>query len=408
MMPRPARFALYRSMIDCDASPDRRLELKIAETVDELEACFKLLHDAYVASGFMRPDPSGMRVTMYHALPTTTTLCAKYAGRVVGTITIIREGSFGFPMQSAFDLAGVRAKGGNIAEISALAVHPDFRATGGNILFPLMKFMYEYCVGYFDTRHLVIAVNPNRIELYESLLFFRRLQDTIVDRYDFANGAPAVGATLDLHVAPRLFDRAYHGKRDRKNLHKYFLQTHLPNIRHPGRPYFTTNDPVMTAPMLDHFFNRKTNVFERLDERKKQALHTIYDHASFAAVLPASDGASRSGAEGIGAQRYSVKCPAHLDSTAAHRSQSYDLDVTEVASDVFRARSCVPLPPGVGGQVTIDLGERVRSVVQAIALPRRLANSVEYCFKVQSPDSAWRDCVNALQRSQTYADLATV
>lgn len=406
MIPRPARFALFRSMIDCDASPDRRLELKIAETVEELEACFKLLHDAYVSSGFMQPDPSGMRVTMYHALPTTTTLCAKFAGRVVGTITIVREGSFGFPMQSAFDLSSVRAKGGNIAEISALAIHPDFRATGGKILFPLMKFMYEYCVGYFDTRHLVIAVNPNRIEMYESLLFFQRLQDNIVDRYDFANGAPAVGATLDLGIAPQLFNRAYRGKRDRKNLHKYFLQTHLANIRHPGRPYFTTNDPVMTAPMLDHFFNHKTDVFGRLDEPKKQALHAIYDDASFASVLPPSDGSACKKQEDIKAQRYSVKCPAHLDPMAAHRRESYDIDVTEVAHDVFRARSSVPLPPGVRGQVTIELGERVRSVVQAVALPRRLANSVEYCFSVQSPDSAWRDCVNALQRSQTYADLA--
>ena len=114
---------------------------------------------------------------------------------VVGTITIIRDGVFGFPLQAVFDLSSVRALTGNIAEISALAVHPDFRKTGGVILFPLMKFMYEYCKKYFDTRHLVIAVNPDRIELYESLLFFRRLPKSEVDSYDFANGAPAVGAT---------------------------------------------------------------------------------------------------------------------------------------------------------------------------------------------------------------------
>ena len=63
--------------------------LKIADTKEELEACFTLLHDAYVDSGFMKPDPSGMRVTIYHALPTTTTLCAKYDGQVVGTLSLI-------------------------------------------------------------------------------------------------------------------------------------------------------------------------------------------------------------------------------------------------------------------------------------------------------------------------------
>src|SRR4051812_47898418 len=81
--PRPLRFAVYRSFVDCDPKPDKRLVLKIAETKEELEACFTLLHEAYVTSGFMRPDPSGMRVTIYHALPTTTTLCAKFDGEVV-------------------------------------------------------------------------------------------------------------------------------------------------------------------------------------------------------------------------------------------------------------------------------------------------------------------------------------
>ena len=85
-LPRNQRFKVFRSFADCNPSPNPRLVLKIAETQEELEACFKLLHNAYVDSGFMKPHPSGMRVTIYHALPTTTTLCAKYDGQVVGTI----------------------------------------------------------------------------------------------------------------------------------------------------------------------------------------------------------------------------------------------------------------------------------------------------------------------------------
>ena len=150
-----------------------------------------------------------MRVTIYHALPTTTTLCAKFDGEVVGTLSLIRESLFGFPLQTIFDLTPVRQLRGNLAEVSALAVHPKFRKTGGAILFPLMKFMYDYCTTFFDTRHLLIAVNPNRIEMYESLLFFQRLKENTVDNYDFANGAPAVGASLDLYKAPEVFDKTY-------------------------------------------------------------------------------------------------------------------------------------------------------------------------------------------------------
>jgi len=86
-LPRERRFAVYRNFVDCDPAPNASLELKIADTKEELEACFTLLHDAYVGSKFMNPDPSGMRVTIYHALPTTTTLCAKYDGEVVGTLS---------------------------------------------------------------------------------------------------------------------------------------------------------------------------------------------------------------------------------------------------------------------------------------------------------------------------------
>jgi hypothetical protein len=95
-LPRERRFAVYRNFVDCDPAPDERLVLKIAETKEELEACFTLLHDAYVGSGFMKPHPSGMRVTIYHALPTTTTLCAKYDGQVVGTLSLIRESVLAF------------------------------------------------------------------------------------------------------------------------------------------------------------------------------------------------------------------------------------------------------------------------------------------------------------------------
>jgi GNAT superfamily N-acetyltransferase len=232
LLPRGKRFAIYRSFVDCDPAPSDSLQLKIADTQEELEACFSLLHDAYVDAGFMVPDPSGMRVTTYHALPTTTTLCAKFDGEVVGTISLIRDSAFGFPLQAIFDLSGVRAKRGNIAEISALAVHKKFRKTGGAILFPLMKFMYEYCTTFFDTRHLVIAVNPNRIEMYESLLFFERLTANVVEKYDFANGAPAVGAWLDLRYAPRLFESVYAAKPPRKDLFTYFTQTKLPTTRY--------------------------------------------------------------------------------------------------------------------------------------------------------------------------------
>ena len=407
LFPRSVRFAIFRSFVDCDPAPDKRLVLKIAETQEELEACFRLLHDAYVSSGFMKPAPSGLRATIYHALPTTTTLCAKFDGEVVGTLSLIRESVFGFPLQAIFDLKAVRARGGKIAEVSALAVHPDFRKTGGAILFPLMKFMYEYCTTFFDTRHLVIAVHPNRIEMYESLLFFKRLAENKVDNYDFANGAPAVGATLDLRTAPRKYQDTYGKKPRRKNLYDYFVRAELPNIQLPQRRYHTTNDPVMTTDLLDYFFNQRTQVFEHLTNREKMLLHAIYDQPQHQKMLPKMTDPPKSGKHLRQHQRYSLKCPGNfMVQTDDNKPLVTSLRVVELSIFGFLAHADSEIPIRVWGDATVQLGNNEQSTVRAMAVRGRASGGkIFYGFTLAEPDLAWRKFVGALTTGITHEDL---
>ncbi|WP_394791861.1 GNAT family N-acetyltransferase [Rhodoferax sp.] len=404
--PRRIRFSIYRSFVQCDLNPDARLVLKIAETREELQACFKLLHDAYVGSGFMQPDPSGLRATIYHALPTTTTLCALFDGEVVGTISLIRQSAFGFPLQSVFDLTEIHAERGKIAEISALAVHPKFRKSGGSILFPLMKFMYQYSTTFFDTAHLVIAVNPDRIEMYESLLFFKRLKSHTVEKYDFANGAPAIGASLNLAEATKIFKKVYSGKKIEKNLYSYFIKARLKNIILPTRRYFTTNDPVMTADMLDYFFNQRTQVFQNLTEREKVLLDSIYDLPEYKAVLPKvamADAASRILRQH---QRYSLKCRGQLTLDQRDGHQQIELQLVELSDDGFQAHAKTEVPLNIWAGAQIQLGSTEASSLQVMAVRGELHEGYHYYgFKLAEPDLAWRKFVNALKSGTTAKDL---
>ena len=405
-LPRNKRFEVFRSFANCDPAPSDRLVLKIAETKEELEACFSVLHDAYVDSGFMKPDPSGMRVTIYHALPTTTTLCAKYDGEVVGTISLIRESALGFPLQQIFDLTSVRKKEGLIAEVSALAINRKFRKTGGTILFPLMKFMYEYCTTFFDTRHLVIAVNPSHIEMYESLLFFQRLTANVVENYDFVNGAPAIGATLDLKEAVNVMRENYASKPARRNLYAYFTEIKLPNIHFPNRRFFTTNDPVLTPALIDYFFNVRTSTFENLSERKKALLHTIYDLPEYRAVLPApSDSPEDSPLRRH--ERFSVKCPGRITYTSADGKQGkISIKVIEVSSDGFQALAHGVLPLNSWCEATIKLGHADVSRINAFILREKRSDARGlYGFRLAEPDINWRKFVSALHGSKIYSDL---
>lgn len=403
-LPQDVRFSVYRNFVDCDPQPSERLQLKIADTQSELEACFSLLHDAYVEAGFMKPDPSGMRVTLYHALPTTTTLCAKWDGEVVGTISLIRESAFGFPLQKVFDLTPVRQKQGHLAEVSALAVHRSFRKTGGAILFPLMKFMYEYATQYFDTRHLLIAVNPNRIEMYESLLFFQRLTANVVENYDFANGAPAVGASLDLHEAPAVMATAYAQKRPRKNLHAYFTEVRLPNLQLPKRRYFTTNDPVLTPQLLDYFFNICTEGFAKLDARQVALIHSIYDLPAYKAILPPMP--AQGSVSVRQHQRFSVKCPGRLTLGGMATAQAIEVQIVEVSEFGFQAYAKQEIPLNNWFPAEVRVGREEVSIVQALAV-RDHANGFNgfYGFRVGEPDLVWRKFVSVLSHAQRHDEL---
>lgn len=403
-LPKKRRFAVYRNFVDCDPAPNERLTLKIADTQEELEACFRLLHDAYVGSGFMKPDPSGMRVTIYHALPTTTTLCAKYDGQVVGTLSLIRESVLGFPLQRIFDLTDIREKKGNIAEVSALAIHKRFRRTGGSILFPLMKFMYEYCTTFFDTRHLVIAVNPSHIEMYESLLFFERLTQNVVENYDFVNGAPAVGATLDLSLAPAIFKKHYGSKPPKRNLYAFFTEVKLPNIKLPPRRFYTTNDPVLTPELLDYFFNVRTKVFSQLSDRKKCLLHTIYDLPAYREVLPPLPEGNQDDTARRRHRRFSVRCPARFSVVAPNGTErAVDLEIFQLSRYGFLAHALKSVPINIWGTVTIQLGPAEVSRIQVSA--SRESGTGVYGFQMGEPDLIWRKFVNALYGGSTHADL---
>ena len=403
-LPRRKRYRVLRYFAHCDPTPSSRLIFKIAETREEFEGCFRLLHDAYVRNGYMEPDPSRMRVTVYNALPTTTTLCALFDNKVVGTLSLIRESAIGLPLQRAFDLTSVRAKRGNIAEVSGLAIDPAFQQRGGMILMPLMKCLYEHCTTFFDTRHLVIAVNPRHIETYEALLFFRRLSANVVPGYDFVNGAPAVGATLDLRNAPELLRKCYGERPLRRNLHHYFMVMRLPNIKMPDRRFFTANDPLMTPDLIDHFFNRKTNVFATLSDRKKMLLHAIYDLPDFRKVLPPLS--LPTGAAMVRQhRRFSVRCPGRLSSTEG-KEAAITIEVSDVSRYGFRAQARQPVQPGTWLTALIQLGRQEASLLLVRNVQdQEFGGSHRYGFQIGEPDLAWRKFVNALHDGRTQSDL---
>jgi hypothetical protein len=268
-----------------------------------------------------------------------------------------------------------------------------------------MKFMYEYCTTFFDTRHLVIAVNPNRIEMYESLLFFQRLTETQVANYDFANGAPAVGASLDLLEAKLILKKAYNHKSKRKNLYQYFTKLKLPNIVVPGRRFYTTNDPVMTPTLLNYFFNEATHGFDDLGDREKALLYSIYDLPEYHKYLPIGFSEEDAAYAARQSQRYSFKCSGVFNLERAGEVETHELTMIDCSQHGFLAHSTTPVTTQVWGDAVIRLGPTELSRVRALAVGAK-KDAGFYGFKMAEPDLIWRKFVATLESGTTHEDMA--
>jgi len=411
LLPESLCALAYGQTARLDKPLPREFVFKLAQTRQELEACFRLLHDTYVAAGYMRSDPSGMRVTLYHALPTTSTLMCKRGGEVIGTVSLIRENKLGFPMQSAFELDSVFSLGGNVAEVSSLAVRKPYQRGDESIVIPLFKFLYEYAEYRFDTRHLVFATHPRRMGFFEDLLCCRPLQGGAVAHYDFVNGAPAVGAHLDLVEAKETFYQKYASRPPERNLFHYFTAASLPNGQFPHRRFNTTTDPVMTPEMIDYFFNKRTGLFSTLSGRQVQVLHTIYDLPEFRRCLPLlpANMPQEEERERPTHRRFPVRCPARLYINRVGVRHTVALTVYECSEKIFCAHAETPLSAGLTGEADVDLGEdeHCKLPVEIVRLGKHNNRVIMLRLLNDAGEQGrlWRKFVRALAYAPTGADL---
>ena len=75
------------------------MECRPVRTFSELCAAFTMVHDNYVASGYMTPHSSGMRYTALQLLPVSTTWIAIYGNEIIGTGTVVAYSPAGLPFE---------------------------------------------------------------------------------------------------------------------------------------------------------------------------------------------------------------------------------------------------------------------------------------------------------------------
>lgn len=393
-----------RKQIRANASIAPELTFRVARNERELEAAYNILHDAYVEHGFMKPHPSELRVTKYHALPSTSTLIALWGDDVVGTVSIIRDSPLGFPLDKIFDTSEIRKNGARLAEVSSLAIHKNFRGDRGAVLFPLMKYLFHYCADFFGVDCMVIAVNPSRIEFYEAILGFRRLQEKNVDNYDFVNGAPAVGAFLPMRTGYEFFTRHKSTSDDPTNFYNFCTGVFEPALDFPERNYKTVNDPVMTPMLLDYFFNQQTTVFQDLDQRERAIFAALYSHKTYRGVIPVSENVSLLDLNRKEI-RFEVQCKGRIIIPGSNRIVK--MTVFDVSATGFRARLESQIRFGSQMHMNIAVGDfEIADVVGHPIWENR--DEQIYGFLITESSENWKSFVAQLQKELHHASRSIV
>lgn len=285
-LPEFLRFEWMRKKVELSTAwPSPSLEIKIAENQQELESAFRLLHDSYVGAGYMDPDPSELRVLIQHLVPQTTTIVAKWDGRVVGTLTLIRDNPFGLPLEQIFDISEHRARGRRLAEVSSLAVDPQFRGQGDRVLFPLVRFCIQYARHCFGIHEFVIATTASMAEMYLGLICFEKLEAK-PRPYEFVKNTVAVGTYMNCETIAERWRKTFAHRPSVMKLYRYWMEIPTdPRNRMPKRQYHSASDPILTPQLLKDFFLDRAKLARRLTYKEVQILMEIYPFPAFQKVL---------------------------------------------------------------------------------------------------------------------------
>lgn len=275
LLPEEIRYRLYRRLVQITSNLPPGITVKLAETQDEFEAVFRLIHDSYVEMEFCQPQSSGMRVSPIQLSPTCAVIVVKHGEIVVGTVSIFVEGILSLPLDFDFDCRSIARTGERRGEIIGLAIHPDYRGRDGVVLFSLFRFLYRMASHYMGIDCLQIATAPQRADLYRGLLCFSDVDSrTVLDQS--VGGAEMCGLYLDLNRAPSKYAEIYRSAKPPQDLFTYFTGPHPDGFIYPSADWITCYRPRLSPDQIEYFGTERSNALRMLDQQMSIQLAASY------------------------------------------------------------------------------------------------------------------------------------
>lgn len=250
------------------------IDFRVARTKDELEKACSLVYAEYLKKGYIKENPSKLRLSLYNALPQTTSLIAiTDEQQVISTATVIPDSSLGLPMDEIYseELAQFRQEKKRICEVSMLASDIDFfenytsRANRSKVFYRFMlsffKILLDCVKDNLKLELICIAINPKHKTIFDHLLF-QDLGDLKI--YPYVNNAPAIGKYINVYSIKEGFSMP--GK---EGLYKAFVLNNTDPARFAQKITFGPED-------LRYFFIEKTDIFKTAPTSQMDYIKSCY------------------------------------------------------------------------------------------------------------------------------------
>lgn len=388
-LPEEMRDAAIRRLVRLPQTESAGCTFQLASTPEEYQQAFELLHDCYVDQKFISRHPTRMRLLPHFALPNTVTLVAiDQSGKVIGTLSIIKQGPLPLPMEKAFSLSSIKHQPGGFAEISALAVDKKYRrANGGNIYFFMLNYMYNFCVSHLGIRHLCIVIHPKDEDFYRGLLRFHRLSNQVIVDY---LGAPALAMALDLEWAYQEYAKIYDSLPPEKNLLR-FMTRKFGHLKYVQRPYRLKTVSTLTPEIFRKVFLEQGHFFESISFAEYKILRRALFKTDLFPFFR-DDSLDRL------TRRSEFRVAVEMSGKTHQLGRLISLQITNVSASGLRLRVAAEdfhLIRTNKVRVQVDLGAGLTSQLIGELLWR---NFPELGFHIQKADATWRTFANYLYR----------
>ncbi len=198
---------------------DGKYTIRVANDLESRRKAYRLIYKLYLEKEYARPHPSKMWLSIFDALPDTTTLLVERTdtGEAAGALTVVFDSPLGLPAENLYkpELDALRTAGRRLAEIVSLGVAEE-AAAGSQILVKLFNFAYVVARRIRSATDFVITVNPRHVAFYRRKFFF---EEAGPERdYDKVGGAPAVLLSIPLDTPDRVT-----GKERERTIYRFWM-----------------------------------------------------------------------------------------------------------------------------------------------------------------------------------------